>query len=125
MNFTEFWSKFPAKSKHKGSKANAEKLWNKLNIYERHAVDLSLPVYEEHLGENEWKNPMMAQTYLGPGRHWESFQPATVVKGQIVKIDERREETRERNRRNQDFADEQWADRFEKRHGYRPNTVRS
>lgn len=120
MNFTEFWATYPAKSRLKGSKVNAEKLWNKLDMYERHAVELSLPIYENHLGENEWKNPMMVQTYIGPGRHWESFQPPEKVQAQVDEIEARREQNRKRIEQDQAYADEQWADKFEKQFGRRP-----
>lgn len=120
MNFPEFWSAYPAKSQHKGSKANAEKLFNKLNLYERHAVEVSLPLYAEHLGENEWKNPMMVQTYLGRGRHWEGFQPSEVYEAEIRRIDERREKTRERNARQDAYAHEQWREKFIQRYGREP-----
>ena len=120
MNFTEFWPAYPAQSKHKGSKQKAERLFNRLNMYERHSVMLSLPVYQDHLNENGWKNPMMAATYLGRDRHWESFQPVKAVEAQIEEIEASREHQRRLTEYRQAQADEQWKDRFEKQFGRRP-----
>lgn len=55
--------------------------------------------------------------------HWS--KPKAIKEAEIAEIEQRIAQNREAARRRKAYADEQWADKFEKQFGYRPNTVRS
>lgn len=124
MNFEDdLWKPYPAKSQHKGPKAKAEKLWNKLDMYQKHEVIRSLPVYEAHLQENPWKQPAMVRTYIGPQRYWEGFQPAEANEAEIQRIEERKKRHREERAKHDAYAHQQWIERYKRQFGHEPKGV--
>jgi hypothetical protein len=74
--FEETWKKYPADSRTKGSKAEAEALWHKLSASEQLEVWQSLDGYADHLAVETWRQPMMVRTYLAKTkRRWEPYLP--------------------------------------------------
>ena len=124
MTFPAFWQAYPAQSKYKGSKAKAERLFNGLSLKKQARVMESLEPYSAFLGEkdNQFRQPMMASTYLNHrNQHWETYAPQS-VHTQLAKQDHERQmaEIRARNARQKAHSLEQWRDRYERQHGYRP-----
>jgi hypothetical protein len=92
-------------------------------MYEKHEIIRSLPVYANHLAENEWKNPMMVRTYIGPQRCWEGFQPAEVNRAEREEIEKRVAQKHEENKRRKAHADQMWKERYAKLVGHEPTGV--
>lgn len=122
MTFDEFWKSYPH-PKNRGSKSHAEKLFNRLDMWDRGNMLQGLEKYKEYVAETEWYNAMQAQRWLNKSaKNWQSWIDAK--KGEdadVSQILRETEELRERNRRRQAAAEEAWRDRYERQFGHRPN----
>ena len=122
MNFADFWKSYPH-PKHRGSKLETERLYDKLNLGQRVRLEAALPVYARYCAETEWYHAMQAKRFINPrNENWDAW--AEAKQGEDADLSQIRRETeriRERNRRQQAAADEAWRDRYEKQFGWRPS----
>lgn len=121
MNFADFWTAYPH-PKNRGSKAEAESLYDKLSLGQRIRMEAGLPKYAAYCAETEWYQPMQAQRWLnGKKENWQSW--AEAEKGEDADISQIQRETaalKERNARRDAAAKEAWRDKYQRRFGHRP-----
>lgn len=121
MSFADFWNDY-CHPKNRGSKAEAEELYNKLTLDDRVVEGRARPRYKAYVAETEWYNPMQARRWLNKKKkNWLAW--AEAAEGEDADMSQLKRETealKERNRRRQEAADEKWRDRYERQFGHRP-----
>lgn len=122
MNFADFWKAYPH-PRNRGSKADAEKLFNRLNIDQRTRMEAGLPRYTAHVNETEWYQAMQARRWLNPkSENWDAW--AEAQPGEDADLEQLKRECEEaaaNAQRRRDIVKERWRDKWEKQYGYRPS----
>jgi len=121
MNFADFWKSYPHPP-NRGSKADTEKLFDRLTVGQRTRMEAGLPRYTAHVHETEWYQAMQARRWLNPrAENWDAW--AEAAPGEDADLETIKRETAELKRRNakrRAAADEQWAQKYQRQFGHRP-----
>ena len=122
MNFADFWKAW-RHPKNRGSKAEAEQLFNALSLGQRIAMEAGMAPYFAYCDETEWYQPMQARRWLNKKKeNWQSWAEAEAGEdADISQIQRETAEIKARNERRQAAAVEQWRDRYERQFGHRPS----